>query len=170
MPHRAPISPTAPLPDKGLQPIIRLWLLRMLLSLGGYKKWLQPDSFSCDQLAQTLGLGHWLDENERAFDPQAVRLELRQLHQQAERDAACTRVPDCLRDNTARLAALVGLSAVENTALSTWTGTTNVANLAGTINLGDPAVDGTYRLRVGGNALIVERRESGLWVEKGRFQ
>ena len=113
MPHRHPIAPTAPLPDEGLQPIIRLWLLRMLLSLGGYKKWLQPDSFSCDQLAQTLGLGHWLDENERAFDPQAVRLELRQLHQQAERDAACTRVPDCLRDNTARLAALVGLSAVD---------------------------------------------------------
>ena len=113
MPRRRLMSPAAALPDEGLQPIIRLWLLRILISLGGHKEWLQPHGFRCDQLAQVLGLGHWLDESERAFDPQAVRLELRQLHQQAERDAARTEVPACLRENTHRLAALVGLSPVD---------------------------------------------------------
>ena len=61
MPRKRPMSPAATLPDEGLQPIIRLWLLRILISLGGHKEWLQPHGFRCAQLAQVLGLlAAWL--------------------------------------------------------------------------------------------------------------
>ncbi len=66
---------------------MRLWLLRMMLDLDGHKDWVQTHGFSSDALATELGLGHWLDEEARSFDPKAVRQELRQLHQQAETQA-----------------------------------------------------------------------------------
>lgn len=34
---------------------------------------------------------------------------------------------------------------------------------------GDPTVDGSWRMRVNINDFIVERRESGVWIEKGSF-
>lgn len=38
-----------------------------------------------------------------------------------------------------------------------------------TVNLGDPNTDGSWRFTVSGNNLLVERRESGVWVEKSAF-
>ncbi len=96
--------------DEATSPIVRLWLLRILQSLGGHKEWVQPHGLSTDALAQVLGLGHWLDESERAFDPQAVRQELRQLHAQAEKQAPQLRVDAALQHNVAQLAQLAQLS------------------------------------------------------------
>ena len=38
-----------------------------------------------------------------------------------------------------------------------------------TLYIGDPATNGSWRLRDDGSDLIVERRESGTWNEKGAF-
>jgi hypothetical protein len=35
---------------------------------------------------------------------------------------------------------------------------------------GSPTSNGSWRLKVSGDDLIIERRESDAWVEKGRFQ
>ena len=109
--HRSLASPL--LPNETTAPIVRLWLLRILQKLGAHKDWVQAHGFRDDELAQALGLAHWLDESERTFDPQAVRQELRQLHQQAERHAAHTPTPPSLRANAQQLAALVNLSPVD---------------------------------------------------------
>lgn len=34
---------------------------------------------------------------------------------------------------------------------------------------GDPSIDGSWRMRVSGTDFLVERRESGVWIEKGSF-
>ena len=39
----------------------------------------------------------------------------------------------------------------------------------GTFYLGDPETDGSWRFTVSGDNLVVERRESGIWVEKSAF-
>ena len=100
-------------PHEALAPSIRLWLLRILHSLGGHKEWVQKHGFRDDALASALGLGHWLNEGERTFDPQAVRQELRQLHAQAEKQADWIQVPPALHANAAQLAQLAGLCAVD---------------------------------------------------------
>ncbi len=99
--------------DQNTTPLICLWLLRILQTLGVAKEWVQSNGFRNDSLALVLNLGHWLDESTRAFDAQAVRQELRQLHQEAECNAASTQVPATLRANVERLAALVNLSSVD---------------------------------------------------------
>jgi hypothetical protein len=35
------------------------------------------------------------------------------------------------------------------------------------VNMGDPTVDGSWRMSVSGTDLVFERRESGVWVQKG---
>lgn len=113
MPRKYRPSPHPSLPCEETTPIVRLWLLRILQLLGGHKEWIQGNGFHSDALAIALGLDHWLNENERAFDAKAVRLELRQLHLQAEQQAAHTPLPPHLRANVAQLATLADLSDVD---------------------------------------------------------
>lgn len=39
----------------------------------------------------------------------------------------------------------------------------------GIYGIGDPNVDGSWRHRINGTSLVFERRESGVWVQKGAF-
>ena len=91
--------------------IVRLWLLRFLVPLGGHRSFVTSHGFSNDSLAELLGLGEWIDCERREFNPPKVRADLRRLHQEAERRQADTAMPACLRANVARLSELVGLSA-----------------------------------------------------------
>lgn len=113
MPRRRRTTERTAHSDSGTLPIVRLWLLRMLQTLGYHKDWVLARGFGNDALATALGLGHWLDESERSFDPQAVRQELRQLHRQAEDQAPHTQAPPDLQRNVAQLAALAHLSATD---------------------------------------------------------
>ena len=47
-----------------IDPIIRLWLLRILVPLGGHREFLHSHGFNNDALATTLGLGHWVDSSQ----------------------------------------------------------------------------------------------------------
>ena len=96
-----------------LNPVVRLWLLRILVSLGGHRKFVHPDGFSDDTLAEVIGLGHWVDPTTDTFDPKAVRSELRQLHLNAERKFERATLPDRLLRNVGRLSDLVGLNATD---------------------------------------------------------
>ncbi len=113
-----------------IDPIIRLWLLRILVPLGGHREFLHSHGFHNDALATALGLGHWVDssqfdipeflrrpssvshanEEENEFDLKTVKFELRKLHQQAEKDWAKATLPACLCHNIRQLSGLVGLS------------------------------------------------------------
>lgn len=90
-------------------PVIRLWVLRILVPLGGYRELLRPHGFASDALAAAIGLGHWIEPIEGGRDPASVLGELRQLHRKAEREAAKAAGPQGLRANVQRLAGLLGL-------------------------------------------------------------
>jgi len=121
----------------GAPGIFHLWLLRLLVPLGGYRKFIQPHGFHSDTLAEVLGLDHWVDgelddwpeavdEHEDAglsdddvksklcrYEPNRVRGELRYFHRVAEQKLSLSDLSESLRRNLDRLATLVGLSVVD---------------------------------------------------------
>lgn len=96
-----------------ISPLLRLWMLRVLVPLGGHKKFVCKHGFSHDDLAEMLGLDKWIDPVEQAFDVRKVRNALRRLHQAAEKELYDSAIPEYLSDNLNRLAELVGLSATD---------------------------------------------------------
>jgi transitional endoplasmic reticulum ATPase len=93
-----------------ITPAVRLWLLRLLIPLGGHREFIGRHGFSNDTVAQMLGLGEWIDPVDRDFDPKVVRAELRKLHQTGERELRDAATPSCFASNVVRLSKLVGLS------------------------------------------------------------
>ncbi len=55
--------------NPAIDPIIHLWLLRILMKLGGRRKFISSHGFNNDTLAEILGLGQWInsswDEHDR---------------------------------------------------------------------------------------------------------
>lgn len=90
-----------------------LWMLRILVPLGGHKTFITRSGFSDEAVARLLGVGEWLDNDKLDFDAAEVRNELRELHSAAELRSARLAPPPELRANMARLAALAGLSEVD---------------------------------------------------------
>lgn len=93
-----------------MPPIVHLWLLRLLVPLGGHRDFIHQHGFSNDTLAEMLGLSEWIDPAPRDFEPKTVRAELRKLYQDGERKLRSAPTPACLCGNIARLSKLVGLS------------------------------------------------------------
>lgn len=93
--------------------IVQLWLLRLLVPLAGHREFINQRGFSNDQLAECLGLGHWVDPVDHDFDAKSVRMALRKLHQKVEREFIHAALPTCLTKNVARLSTLVGLSGTD---------------------------------------------------------
>ena len=91
--------------------IARLWALRILDDLKGYRSFIRSHGFSNDTLANALGLGRWLDDDESLSGKvkEAVT-DLRNRHREAERNAGNADLPKALTGNVARLAALAGLN------------------------------------------------------------
>lgn len=102
----ATASPLAPSPE----PIVLLWMLRMMVPAGAHREFIGAHGFSDDTVAERLGLGKWTEGHPGTFKPHVVRAKLRQLHANAERDFHEATAPDCLASNVQRLAELVGLS------------------------------------------------------------
>lgn len=106
-----------------LDPLVRLWMLRLLVLLGGQREFLGTHGFRNDAVAVALGLGHWVDEAEfdlpdylkggegssSEFEVKRVKRALRQMHQQAEDSKPQTVASEFMRRNMHRLAELVGL-------------------------------------------------------------
>lgn len=111
------------------EPIIRIWLLRILVSLSTHKEFVTTDSINNDALCQALGLGHWLDRAEddaeedhwisgderqkEKFNYRGFMAALRATHQQGEREHGKLTLPSLLQSNVKRLSQLVGLTPVE---------------------------------------------------------
>lgn len=94
-------------------PIVLLWLLRILVPLSGHREFVHSHGFSHDTLAEVIGLGHWVDPSSNDFDLKAVQSELRLLHQKAEEQWTKAPIPACLRKNVGQLSDLLGLSTTD---------------------------------------------------------
>ena len=92
------------------EPIMRLWLLRLLVPIGAQRQFISHVGFNDDTTAELLGLQEWVGTNPREFDIKLVRSALRKLHESAEVELQNARLPECLQANIARIAKLVNLS------------------------------------------------------------
>lgn len=99
--------------DRDIPAIVRLWLLRMSIDLGGVREWLKPHGITDDRVARALGLWRWVSGDGEAFDCVQVCDALRREHAAAERSAARMRIPAKLRRSADMLAAHAGLHAAE---------------------------------------------------------
>ena len=96
-----------------ITPGIRLWILRLLVPLNAHPEFITQHGFTNDAVAKALGLGAWVDPENRDFDVKKVRVELRKLYQACEREPHEDAASSCLAGNVARLSKLVGLSEVD---------------------------------------------------------
>jgi SpoVK/Ycf46/Vps4 family AAA+-type ATPase len=112
MKHRRRTAQAAPSAPQQAAPAVLLWMLRMLVPLAGHRELVGSRGFSDDRLARALGLGDWIDPEDRDFDAGLVRARLRDLHREAEARADAA-LPAVLRANIGRLADLVGMSEAE---------------------------------------------------------
>ena len=62
-----------PHPPEKQAPHIALWMLRLLTSPSGLRQFVRKSGFGRDDIAYALGLDHWIDPEDRDFNPQAVR-------------------------------------------------------------------------------------------------
>ncbi|MCC2636613.1 MAG: family ATPase [Moraxellaceae bacterium] len=105
-----------------LQPIIELWILRLLISLSGHQRFLSPHGYNNDDLAISLGLQtspscdsefEDLPAEGSTYNPRSALAKLRRLHARAEKTAATREVPATLGANASRLADKLGLDEAE---------------------------------------------------------
>ncbi|MGZ8315611.1 MAG: AAA family ATPase [Telluria sp.] len=96
-----------------IKSIADLWMLRILVPMGGHKELINRRGFSDDAIARAAGLGKWVDDDEDEFDSAEVRARLREQHAAAEAHARELSVSPELSANMVRLSQLAGLSEVD---------------------------------------------------------
>lgn len=94
---------------------IRLWILRLLVPLGGYKQFAGEKDFNDDDLAGMLGLDDLLEPgNDMCFDRQLVIARLREAWKQAEEQTAtCQDAGNRSDQAIRRLGSQIGLTETE---------------------------------------------------------
>ncbi|MDR3299939.1 MAG: AAA family ATPase [Candidatus Accumulibacter sp.] len=105
-------------PASEIEPIARLWMLRILMKLDGHKNFIHERCIGDDELAQAIGL---IDVNQEScdsseedeYDAKEMLTRLKALHRKAEKQLSDATPPDDLRQNIEHLAALAGLSEVD---------------------------------------------------------
>ena len=97
-----------------LEPIVRLWMLRILVPLRGLRR-LVHESFGFPEVLTQLGMA--TEDLDDSVTPEAQSRQasvlLKKLHAQAERNAHKVAAPEVLATNSAQLAALLQLSSAE---------------------------------------------------------
>lgn len=129
-----------------IEPIIRLWLLRLLIPLDCHRQFVKENSFSHTEIAKVFGFVAQESDDEdddfqelfsefediikseleamdqqqahrKKFDAQYYRARLHRYHLEAEQNRSHITLPQPLADNIERLAQQVGLSEVEKAIL-----------------------------------------------------
>ena len=111
-------SSTCPQTQPALNSLHRLWLLRLLVPLGGQREFIEKSWFRCDRTAIALGLVPESGQQLGKFDEEEAKSRLAQLHHQAELTAAECQLPYMLQRNIQRLAELVAMNELEQRLLA----------------------------------------------------
>jgi len=98
--------------------IVRLWMLRCLVPLHGFRGLVHTGFLQDDNIARVVGLEDWADRQGEEFDQGKVIAQLRGLHREAEHVAGDCDLPETLDRNVRRLAELIGLNVVEQAILA----------------------------------------------------
>lgn len=95
--------------EKSYEALIQLWVLRLLVPLGGSREFIVSYGYQQDHLANYLGLPS-VDGN---FDMKPAMAELRKKHDQAERRLSVNAIPEVLARNIERYGELLGWNDVD---------------------------------------------------------
>lgn len=98
--------------DADLPGVVRLWLARMLVNLGGHREFVSHASFADNGVAMAIGLEGWLLANCR-FDMRKAHADLRRRALRIDRTFRDSIAPSPLRENVERLRRQIGLSEVD---------------------------------------------------------
>ncbi|CAM5381378.1 AAA family ATPase [Rhodanobacter lindaniclasticus] len=98
--------------------IVRLWALRCLVPLHGFRGLVQKEYLENDGVAMVVGLESWVDRQGPEFNQGKVIVELRRRHREIERVAGECRWPETLGRNIQRMADLIGLNEIEQVVLA----------------------------------------------------
>ena len=92
-----------------LLPVVKLWILRLLVPLNGQSKFITRHGFEDDDLAESLEMAA-ADADDANFSVSALRSQLRKRYLAAEAAAHSVALPEPVSENIGRLAELVGLN------------------------------------------------------------
>ncbi|TYL48811.1 AAA family ATPase [Marinomonas sp. IMCC 4694] len=98
--------------DKNAEPIIKLWMLRILVNLSAVNQFMQKHHFKDDSIAEFLGLGHYI-EGVIEFNPQAIKRELSATAAAMELQSEGNLLPSNLQNNLKSLSTQIELDDVE---------------------------------------------------------
>ncbi len=96
-------------PNPKLSPLIRLWVLRILVRLHAQRRFVRSHGFENDDIAAALGFGSLVDEPGR-FDADRVRARIRAMHVRAERNVTKIQPSAVMVRNIEKLAKMLELS------------------------------------------------------------
>ena len=109
---RKSIQPTLII-DTECLPIVRLWILRLLVPLGVQKDMINDDGFRDQMIANAIGLKSTCGLTGKKIDRLIIRETLQQLHRECENQHPVPSVPECLASNIERLTKIVPLSKLD---------------------------------------------------------
>lgn len=104
--------------DLDIPEVARLWILRILMSLGMSKKFVGKNGFEDDALAYVLGLEEYLEKHGNDFDRSSCLAKLKHEHTLLESKSKRLALPECLKNNLCQLRQLVGLNETETSLLA----------------------------------------------------
>jgi transitional endoplasmic reticulum ATPase len=97
-----------------IQPIVRLWILRLLIPLECHKRFITSHGLDSDELAIVFDLPVTDEESSKSYNPIAMRAHLKRCYEEAEQTAEDCALPQTLADNIEKLADQVGLNETES--------------------------------------------------------
>lgn len=128
--NAATTTPDSMTVDAPLEPIVRLWILRMLIPMGGHRKFIGEHDVTDDGILSALTDSApcskppppWIRQPRPRpslvdFDAKSQLKQLRDWYELAEASAATTSLPSLLSVNLARLVTLLSLSVIESALL-----------------------------------------------------
>ncbi len=96
---------------KEIEPLIKLWMVRILVSLNTHNHLINKNGFANDNIATFVGLGEWIDEER--LPVKTIKESLYNLYESAEQKAQQLSYPKQLENNVKKLAQLANLSKVD---------------------------------------------------------
>ena len=96
-----------------LEPVIKRWMLQLLIELEGHKVFIDNDCFSDDNVAKILGLSVWINVDEEQFDKQKIIKELTTDFSKSVQQKKVQFSSPYISNNLALIKDLIGLNNVE---------------------------------------------------------
>jgi transitional endoplasmic reticulum ATPase len=94
--------------DREIEPIVKLWIMRLMVPLGMHREFTLGGNFSDENLAHALGLEDWIENS--GWSIAKMDVHFRHLYKEIEADASNISVSPVLRKNVERIANLMGLT------------------------------------------------------------